>query len=129
MKLRQLGKSGLLVSEFAFGAMTFGERGLVGSNAPWRDVGFTDEQTANRVIDQCLDAGINLFDVADGYKWGKAEEILGRTLNNRRDDVVIATKVRFSTGGGPNDVGLSRRPKYRTKIVEHRGNHPFSALS
>lgn len=109
MKLRQLGQSGLLVSELSFGAMVFGDRGMVDSGEPWRDVGVADEDTARQMVEMCLNAGVNFFDVADAYKWGEAEEILGRALKGHRDDVVIATKVRFGTGGGANDSGLSRR--------------------
>jgi aryl-alcohol dehydrogenase-like predicted oxidoreductase len=63
---------------------------------------------ARRQVDMCLDAGINLIDTADVYSGGLAEDILGEVLRGRRDDVLVATKVRMTMGRGPNDAGLSR---------------------
>ena len=71
-------------------------------------VGTTDMEGARRQVDLCLDAGINLIDTADAYSDGHSEEILGAALKGRRDQVLIATKVRFRVGPGPNDEGLSR---------------------
>ena len=102
MEHRQLGRSGLRVSALTLGTMTFGGRGQ------FRDVGDTDVEGARRQIDMSLDAGVNLIDTADVYSGGAAEEILGRTLNGRRDQVLLATKARFPVGDGPNDAGLSR---------------------
>ena len=68
-----------------------------------------DESTSRAMVDRFLDAGGNFIDTADVYSDGVSEEITGRTLAGRRDEVVLATKVRFPTGPGPNDVGLSRR--------------------
>ena len=102
MQYRQLGSAGLRVSRLALGTMTFGGRGQ------FRDVGQTDLEGARRQIDMALDAGVNLIDTADVYSGGAAESILGRALNGRRDQVVLASKARFPIGGGPNDAGLSR---------------------
>lgn len=102
MRTRRLGRTGLRVSELAFGTMTFGEGGLLG-------LGATDVDEASTLVGACLDAGVTLFDTADFYSGGRSEEILGKVLGARRDDVVIATKVALRTGEGPNDVGLSRR--------------------
>ena len=102
MNYRRLGRSGLRVSALTLGTMTFGGRGQ------FRDVGATNLDGARRQVDMALDAGINLFDTADVYSNGAAEEILGQALGGRRDDVLIATKARFPMGRGPNDAGLSR---------------------
>ncbi len=102
MEHRTLGASGLRVSALSLGTMTFGGAGK------FANVGTTDLAAARRQIDRCLDAGVTLFDTADVYSDGQAEEILGRALEGRRDDVLVATKVRFPRGPGPNDAGLSR---------------------
>jgi aryl-alcohol dehydrogenase-like predicted oxidoreductase len=102
MEYRALGQSGLRVSVLTMGTMTFGGRG------PFADVGSTDVGEAERQVDMCLDAGVNLIDTADVYSGGLAEEILGQVLRGRRDRVLVATKVRMSMGRGPNDSGLSR---------------------
>jgi aryl-alcohol dehydrogenase-like predicted oxidoreductase len=95
VELRPLGTTGVRVSELCLGAMTFGRE--------------ADEATSRRMLDRFLDAGGNFIDTADVYNEGASEEITGRALGARRDDVVLATKVRFATGPGPNDVGASRR--------------------
>jgi aryl-alcohol dehydrogenase-like predicted oxidoreductase len=102
MEYRTLGKSGLRVSVLTMGTMTFGGRG------GFAQVGSTDVDQARRQVDMCLDAGINLIDTADVYSGGLAEDILGVVLRGRRDDVLVATKVRMTMGRGPNDAGLSR---------------------
>ncbi|MBB5137652.1 aryl-alcohol dehydrogenase-like predicted oxidoreductase [Thermocatellispora tengchongensis] len=102
MEYRALGKSGLRVSVLTMGTMTFGGTG------PFAHVGSTGVDEARRQVDRCLDAGINLIDTADVYSAGMSEEILGEVLKGRRDDVLIATKVRMTMGPGPNDAGLSR---------------------
>jgi aryl-alcohol dehydrogenase-like predicted oxidoreductase len=102
MEYRALGKSGLRVSVLTMGTMTFGGRG------GFAQVGSTDLDQARRQVDMCLDAGINLIDTADVYSGGLAETILGEVLRGRRDDVLVATKVRMAMGRGPNDAGLSR---------------------
>ena len=102
MEYRALGKSGLRVSVLTMGTMTFGGRGN------FADVGATGADEARRQVDQCLAAGVNLFDTADVYSGGLSEEILGQALQGRRDEVLVATKVRMPMGSGPNDAGLSR---------------------
>jgi aryl-alcohol dehydrogenase-like predicted oxidoreductase len=99
MRMRTLGRSGLLVSELSLGAMIFGEEGPRG----------TAEKVAGGMIRRFLDAGGNFIDTADVYADGRSETIVGKALRGRRDEVVLATKVRGRTGPGPNDVGLSRR--------------------
>jgi aryl-alcohol dehydrogenase-like predicted oxidoreductase len=90
-----LGRSGLMVSRLCLGTMTFGRE--------------ADEATSKAMVDRYLDAGGNFVDTANVYGPRTSEEITGRALAGRRDDVVLATKVRFAMGDGPNDVGLSRR--------------------
>jgi aryl-alcohol dehydrogenase-like predicted oxidoreductase len=102
VKYRALGRSGLRVSVLTMGTMTFGGRGT------FANVGSTGADEARRQVDQCLAAGVNLFDTADVYSGGLSEEILGQALKGRRDDVLVATKVRMPMGDGPNDAGLSR---------------------
>jgi aryl-alcohol dehydrogenase-like predicted oxidoreductase len=103
MEYRTLGGSGLRVSVLTMGTMTFGGRG------GFAQVGSTDVDEARRQVDMGLDAGINLIDTADVYSDGLAEEILGEVLRGRRDDVLVASKVRMTMGPGPNDAGLSRQ--------------------
>jgi aryl-alcohol dehydrogenase-like predicted oxidoreductase len=102
MNYRFLGRTGLRVSELCFGTMTFGGEGV------YKAIGETAQADADRLVGACLDVGINFFDSADTYSWGRAEEILGKALGARRKQVVVATKVRGRVGPGPNDVGLSR---------------------
>jgi len=103
MKYRQLGKSGLLVSELCLGTMSFGGQGY------WEKIGGLDQAAAQRLVDMALDAGVNFFDTADVYSYGQSEEILGKTLKGKRNQVVLATKVRGRMSPEINDVGLSRR--------------------
>jgi aryl-alcohol dehydrogenase-like predicted oxidoreductase len=102
MEYRQLGRSGLRVSALALGTMTFGGKGNFGA------LGATDVDGARRQIDMCVDAGVNLIDTADVYSQGTAEEIVGRAIQGKRDDLLLSTKVRMPMGDGPNDAGLSR---------------------
>ncbi|MEJ3749695.1 aldo/keto reductase [Actinomycetes bacterium KLBMP 9797] len=102
MEYRTLGRSGLRVSALSMGTMTFGGKGF------FANVGTTGVDEARGQVDRCLDAGINLIDTADVYSDGASEEIVGEVLRGRRDDVLLATKVRFAMGSGPNDAGLSR---------------------
>ena len=95
MEYRQLGKTGVKVSELCFGTMSFG--------------GDADEATSKEMFHACLDAGINFFDCANVYAGGRSEEILGKLMAGRRDDLVITSKVAMPTGDGVNDRGLSRR--------------------
>jgi len=103
MDYRLLGGSGLKVSALSFGAATFG-----GANAFFKAWGSTDVAEASRLIDICIEAGVNLFDTADGYSDGRSEEILGKALGSKREKVLISTKAYFPTGEGPNDRGTSR---------------------
>src|SRR6185503_3553332 len=84
------------------GTMTFGGTGQ------FAKVGSTDVEEARRQVDMCLEAGVNLIDTADVYSEGVSEEIVGEVLRGRRDQVLLATKVRMPMGPGPNDAGLSR---------------------
>lgn len=103
MDYRPLGNSGLKVPVLSFGSGTFGGKGPLFS--AW---GNTDVSEARRLIDICLDAGVNLFDTADVYSDGASEEILGSALKGRRNDVLISTKTTLPMGDGPNDAGSSR---------------------
>jgi aryl-alcohol dehydrogenase-like predicted oxidoreductase len=105
MEYRRLGNSGLKVPVISFGTGTFG-----GSNNEFFKAfgANSDVQAATRMVDLCLEAGVNLFDTADAYSRGESEEILGRAIGKRRDKVLIATKANFSVGDGPNDLGSSR---------------------
>ena len=100
MKYKQLGRTGLLVSELCFGTMTFAGRGF------WKVVGQQPQETADNLIAKALDAGINFFDTANIYS--ESEKMLGKALGKRRKEVVVATKVRGRMGLGANQVGLSR---------------------
>jgi aryl-alcohol dehydrogenase-like predicted oxidoreductase len=96
MQYRYLGRTGLKVSELCLGAMTFGRE--------------SSEEVSYQMLDCFVEAGGNFIDTANVYSHGISEEILGRWLQTkRRDDFVIATKVRFAMGSGPNDLGLSRK--------------------
>lgn len=99
MEMRQLGSSGLLVSSLCLGTMVFGESNERG----------TPPNVARQMIDQYLAAGGNFIDTANVYADGRSEEIVGRALQGRRDQVILATKVRHRRGPGANDLGLSRR--------------------
>jgi aryl-alcohol dehydrogenase-like predicted oxidoreductase len=103
MEYRYLGGSGFKVPALSFGTATFGGKGeFFGA---W---GNSNVIEAKRLVDVCVDAGLNLFDTADVYSSGAAEEILGEALKGRRDQVLISTKATFRSGEGPNDVGSSR---------------------
>jgi aryl-alcohol dehydrogenase-like predicted oxidoreductase len=102
MEYRQLGRSGLRVSAITLGTMGLGGKGK------FANVGQIGVEDAKRQLDMCIDAGVNLVDTADIYSTGASEEILGEALDGRRDKLVVATKVRFAMGDGPNDAGLSR---------------------
>jgi aryl-alcohol dehydrogenase-like predicted oxidoreductase len=100
MDYRLLGRSGLKVSALSIGTVTFGNDGLWGN---------TDLKDAQRQIDLCLDHGVNLIDTSNAYNNGLSESIIGEALSDgRRERMLVATKVRFSMGKGPNDRGLSR---------------------
>ncbi len=95
MEYRRLGRTGLMVSELCLGCMTFGRE--------------LDEEGSRALVARFLEAGGNFIDTADVYAMGSSEEIVGRAIKGVRDDVVLATKVRFPMGEGPNDAGLSRK--------------------
>jgi aryl-alcohol dehydrogenase-like predicted oxidoreductase len=103
MEYRQLGGSGLKVPILTLGTGTFG-----GSNEFFKAWGGSGVEEATRLADISLEAGLNMFDSADGYSAGMAEEILGQAIKGRRDKVLISTKGTFPTGDGPSDVGSSR---------------------
>jgi aryl-alcohol dehydrogenase-like predicted oxidoreductase len=103
MEYRSLGSSGLKVPVLSFGAGTFGGSGpLFGA---W---GNTDVAEARRLVDICLEAGVNLFDTADVYSNGASEQVLGEAIKGRRHQVLLSTKTGLPLGDGPNDAGSSR---------------------
>jgi aryl-alcohol dehydrogenase-like predicted oxidoreductase len=108
MEFRQLGGSGFKVPVLSFGTGTFGGRGEFFS--AW---GSSDASEARRLVDICLESGCSMFDSANIYSGGAAEEILGEALRGRRDKAIISTKGTFRTGDGPNDVGSSRHALIR----------------
>jgi 1-deoxyxylulose-5-phosphate synthase len=104
MQYIHLGKSGLKVSRLCLGMMTYGDK----KERAW----FLEEEEALPFVERALEAGINFFDTADMYSSGESEKITGRALRNlgvQRESVVIATKVFFPMGEGPNERGLSRK--------------------
>src|SRR6185437_12871490 len=104
MEFRILGASGFKVPVLSLGTGTFG-----GGGEFFKAWGQTDVKEATRLVDISLDAGMNMFDSADAYSNGMAEEILGQAIKGRRDRVIISTKGTFARpGAGPNDVGSSR---------------------
>jgi aryl-alcohol dehydrogenase-like predicted oxidoreductase len=104
MEYRQLGRSGLKVPELCFGAGTFGS-----SNEFFKAWSETTQEEANRIVDICMDAGMNLFDTANIYSDGESEKALGKALaKHNRENLLISTKATFRLGKGPNDVGSSR---------------------
>ncbi len=103
MEYRQLGRSGLQVPALSFGTATFG-----GNTPFFKTWGETNEKEATRLVDICLESGVNLFDTADVYSKGASEDILGKAIKGRRDQVLLSTKATFTMGDNPNDVGSSR---------------------
>lgn len=103
MEYRQLGSSGLRVPVLSFGTGTFG-----GTGDFFKAWGNTQVDDATKMINLCLDAGLNLFDTADVYSQGLSEEILGKAIHGLRNKVLISTKATFKMGSGPNDFGSSR---------------------
>lgn len=100
MRYRDLGRTGLLVSEQCLGTMTFGGGQTIGG---------IDQATVDELVARSLDAGVNFVDTADVYSGGDAERMLGRALGDCRRDVILANKVRLKAGLRLNDIGLSRR--------------------
>jgi aryl-alcohol dehydrogenase-like predicted oxidoreductase len=103
MDHRRLGTSGLKVPVLSLGTATFG-----GATEFLRAWGETDVRGARRLVDVCLDGGLTMFDTANSYSTGRAEEILGEALAGRRDEVIISTKITTPMGDGPNEGGSSR---------------------
>jgi aryl-alcohol dehydrogenase-like predicted oxidoreductase len=106
MKYNLLGNTGLKVSELCLGTMTFGGRGM------WTAIGTLPQEQANELVKMSVDAGINFIDTANIYSEGLSEQMTGKAIRDlglKRDDLVLATKVRGSMGEGPNDSGLSRK--------------------
>jgi aryl-alcohol dehydrogenase-like predicted oxidoreductase len=134
MEFRQLGYSGLRVPVLSFGAGTFGGRGEF-----FKAWGNTDVAEATRLVDICLEAGVNFFDTADVYSSGASEEILGKAAARRRGDVLISTKATFRMGNSPNDLGSSRYHLIRaceaslrrlnTDYIDVYHLHGFDAIS
>lgn len=134
MDYRQLGKSSLKVPALSFGAGTFGGQGPLFS--AWGD---TDAAQARRLIEICLEAGVNLFDTADVYSNGASEEILGAALEGLRDQALISTKIGLPMGDGPLDRGTSRRrltigveaalKRLRTDRIDLLQMHAFDAFT
>lgn len=106
MKYKLLGNTGLKVSELCMGTMTFGGSGM------WTAIGTLPQGQVNALIEQAIDGGINFIDTANVYSEGLSEQMTGRAIRDlglKRDELVIATKVRGVMGKGPNDSGLSRK--------------------
>ena len=103
MEQRQLGGSGFVVPVLTFGTGTFG-----GGNEFFKAWGASDVAEATRLVSICLEAGVTMFDSADVYSGGLAEEVLGGAIKGRRDKLLISTKGTFRRGPGPNEVGSSR---------------------
>jgi len=103
MEYRYLGASGLQVSALSFGAGTFGGKGPLFSH--W---GTSDAKEASRLVDICLEAGVNLFDTADVYSDGASEEVLGQSIKGKRNALLLSTKMSLPMGDGPNRYGSSR---------------------
>ncbi len=103
MEYRVLGGSGFSVPVLSFGTGTFG-----GDHPFFGKWGNSDVAQASRLVDMCIDAGVNMFDTADVYSFGQSEDILGKVVSGRRDRVLLATKATFRMSDEPNDVGTSR---------------------
>ena len=135
MEFRQLGRSGLKVPELCFGAGTFG----AGDDffKAWSE---TSDDEARKLVDICMDAGVNFFDTADIYSMGKSEEMLSRAVSHlKREDILLSTKTSFRFGQGPNDVGSSRYhliqavegslKRLNTDYIDVYHLHAFDALT
>jgi len=103
MEVRDLGNTGWKVPALCMGTGTFG-----GTNEFFQAWGDTDVKEATRLVDICLEHGANMFDSADIYSDGVSEEILGKAVKGRRDQVIISTKGGMRNGQAPNDVGSTR---------------------
>lgn len=136
MKYNLLGNTGLKVSELCLGTMTFGGRGY------WTAIGTLPQDHVNALVKQSVDGGINFIDTANIYSEGLSEEMTGKAIRDlglKRDDLVIATKVRGAMGEGPNNVGLSRKhilqqadeslERMQTDYIDLYQIHGFDALT
>ncbi len=134
MEYRFLGRSGLKVPVLSLGAGTFG-----GGGEFFKKWGSTQVAEAKRLVDICLEAGANLFDTADVYSHGMAEEILGEAVQGRRHEMLLSTKCNFPMGPGPNDRGSSRHHildschaslrRLKTDYIDIYHMHGFDALT
>src|SRR3954470_12149797 len=133
MDQRLLGRSGFKVPVLCMGTATFGKgRGF-------EEWGALDVKAATRMVDLCLEAGVTMFDSADIYSGGMAEELLGKALEGRRHQALISTKATFRSGKGPNDTGSSRHHllesvdkalvRLRTDYIDLFQLHGFDALT
>lgn len=136
MKYNMLGNTGLKVSELCLGTMTFGGRGM------WTAIGALPQEKTNELVKMSVESGINFIDTANVYSEGLSEQMTGqaiRDLGLKRDDLVLATKVRGSMGEGPNDSGLSRKhilqqaheslERLNTDYIDLYQIHGFDALT
>ncbi len=133
MEYRMLGASGLEVSVLSFGTMTLGGEGRFGA------MGNVQAEEARRLVGICMEAGVNLFDTADIYSFGKAEEVLGQALGTHRKDIVLATKGFVRLQPGTNKTGLSRRyileaceaslRRLGTDYIDLYQSHSFDSLT
>ena len=134
MEFRILGRSGLKVPVLSFGTGTFG-----GANEFFRAWGNSGVPEATRLVDICLEAGVNMFDTADIYSEGESENILGAAIAGRREKVLISTKATFKMGPGPNELGSSRHHlisaceaslrRLKTDYIDIYQMHGFDALT
>jgi aryl-alcohol dehydrogenase-like predicted oxidoreductase len=134
MEFRTLGRSGLKVPVLSLGTATFG-----GGSEVFRAIGESSVTEATRLVDICLEAGVNMFDTADIYHEGLSEEVLGQAIDGRRDKVLISTKATFKMGPGPNQVGSSRHHlisaceaslrRLKTDYIDLYQMHGFDALT
>ncbi|MGA0556274.1 aldo/keto reductase [Larkinella sp. VNQ87] len=138
MKYNLLGNTGLLVSELCLGTMTFGGSGT----SMWASIGQLDQEPVDQLLKRSVDAGINFIDTANVYAEGRSEELTGQAIHNlglKRDDLVLATKVRGKMGEGPNQIGLSRKHilnqadeslrRLKTDYIDLYQIHGFDALT
>jgi aryl-alcohol dehydrogenase-like predicted oxidoreductase len=134
VEYRQLGGSGLKVPVLSFGTATFG--GVGDFFKAW---GSTDVLEAKRLVNICLESGVNFFDTANVYSSGRSEEVLGAAIAGRRSEVLVSTKATFPMGSGPNDLGSSRHALVRaceaslrrlgTDYIDVYYMHGFDALT
>src|ERR1700691_56726 len=134
MEFRTLGRSGLKVPVLSLGTATFG-----GGSEVFRAMGESSVAEATRLVDICLEAGVNMFDTPDIYHEDLSEEVLGQAIAPRRDKVLISTKATFKMGPGPNEIGSSRYhlieacnaslKRLRTDYIDLYQMHGFDAIT